>query len=157
MRTVLTIGIYGFSAATFTDALHSAGADLVLDVRQRRGVRGSEYAWANSARLQQLLKDNGIGYRHYPELAPTTELRQLQYTADDQAGVGKRSRSELDPEYVRRYNSEILDQVDLAQLMARLPNPSTAAFLCVEKDAHACHRHLVTARFEQLGIPVTHL
>jgi uncharacterized protein (DUF488 family) len=144
VRRVATIGVYGFSAESFLDALRDADVPLVLDVRQRRGVRGSEYAWANSKRLQAALADAGIEYEHRPELAPTTELRQLQYAEDARQGVGKRSRSVLAPEYVERYTREILDQVDLAPLAERLP----AALMCVERDPEACHRSLVAARLE---------
>ena len=73
----------------------------MLDVRQRRGVRGSEYAWANARRLQAALAEAGIGYSHLQELAPTTELRELQYREDDRRGEGKRSRTVLAPEYAR--------------------------------------------------------
>src|SRR6185503_1913604 len=79
MRELTTIGVYGFSLDTFLDQLRGAGVRLVLDVRQRRGVRGPEYSWANSRRLQAALADAGIAYEHRPELAPTTELRRLQY------------------------------------------------------------------------------
>ena len=79
MPVVATIGVYGFTARTFLDRLGEADVGLVLDVRQRRGVRGSEYAWANSARLQAVLAEAEIDYRHHKELAPTTELRELQY------------------------------------------------------------------------------
>ena len=76
------------------------GSSLVLDVRQRRGVRGSEYAWANAQRLQAALAEAGVGYSHLKELAPTTELRELQYREDARLGEGKRSRTVLAPEYV---------------------------------------------------------
>jgi uncharacterized protein (DUF488 family) len=112
----------------------------VLDVRQRRGVRGSEYAWANARRLQAALDEAGVGYEHHPELAPTTELRQLQYAEDARAGVGKRSRDLLAPEYVRRYTTEILDRVELE------PPPVPSALLCVERDPEACHRSLIAER-----------
>ena len=102
---IVTIGVYGFTGATFLERLHSAGVGLVLDVRQRRGVRGSQYAWANSKRLQDALATASLAYRHHPELAPTTELRQLQYAEDARLGVGKRSRVALAPEYVRRYTN----------------------------------------------------
>jgi uncharacterized protein (DUF488 family) len=151
---VATIGVYGFSAATFLDALRGADVPRVLDVRQRRGVRGSEYAWANSKRLQAALADAGIEYEHHPELAPTTELRQLQYAEDARQGVGKRSRSNLAPEYVERYTREILDQVDLSAVVARLP----AALMCVERDPEACHRSLVAARLaDAYGLGVANL
>jgi len=145
-RRVATIGVYGFSADTFLATLRDAGVSRVLDVRQRRGVRGSEYAWANSRRLQAALAEAGLAYRHHGELAPTTELRQLQYREDARLGVGKRSRSELAPEYARRYVAEILDRVDLAAVVAELPTDSVSALLCVERDPEACHRSLIAER-----------
>ena len=158
VRTVVTIGVYGFDQAGFLAALARARVKVLLDVRQRRGVRGSEYAWANSARLQAALADAGIEYRHHKELAPTTELRRLQYAEDDRLGVGKRSRVELAPEYRDRYTREILDQVDLEPIVASLPADGAAALLCVERDPEACHRSLIAERMaSELGVSVRHL
>jgi uncharacterized protein (DUF488 family) len=157
-RTIHTIGVYGFDGAAFLDALREAGVRLVLDVRQRRGVRGREYAWANSARLQAALAEAGIGYEHHKELAPTTELRQLQYAEDAREGVGKRSRTRLAPAYVERYTREILDQAELEPLVERLPAEGSAALMCVERDPEACHRSLVTERLErEHGLTAVHL
>jgi len=138
--------VYGFTAQAFMDALREADVHQLLDVRQRRGVRGSEYAWANARRLQAALADAGIGYRHHPELAPTTELRKLQYREDERRGEGKRSRSVLAPEYVERYTREILDRVDLVPIVAAMPTDGTAALFCVERDPEACHRSLIAER-----------
>lgn len=145
MPSIATIGVYGFGRSSFFAALTGAQADLVLDVRQRRGVRGSEYAWANARRLQAALAEAGIGYSHLPELAPTTALRELQYREDERRGEGKRSRSVLAPEYVRLYSEEILDHVDLEPIV-RWVGASRAALLCVERDPEACHRSLIAAR-----------
>jgi uncharacterized protein (DUF488 family) len=158
MPTVVTIGVYGFDQAAFLAALARARVTLLLDVRQRRGVRGREYAWANSARLQAALADAGIEYRHLKELAPTTELRQLQYAEDDRQGVGKRSRVELAPAYRDGYTREILDRVDLAPIVTSMPTDGATALLCVERDAEACHRSLITDRMAaEQGVSVTHL
>ena len=145
---VATIGVYGFSAESFRDALEDAGVRLLVDVRQRRGVRGSEYSWANSQRLQKLLDGAGIEYLHRKDLAPTTELRHLQYAEDDRRGVGKRSRTELAPEYARRYTAEILDRADLDGL-ARELSRTAGALLCVERDPEACHRSLIADRLRR--------
>jgi uncharacterized protein (DUF488 family) len=146
MRVVTTIGVYGWTLAAFLDALGRACVGVVVDVRQRRGVRGSEYAWANSARLQDALANAGIDYRHLKELAPTTELRKVQYAADEAQGVGKRCREQLAPEYRRRYRQEILDPVDLDAIVEDLPGDTAAALLCVERDPEACHRSLIAER-----------
>jgi uncharacterized protein (DUF488 family) len=158
VRTVVTIGVYGFTAETFLAQLRAADVALLLDVRQRRGVRGREYAWANSARLQAALAAAEIAYRHHKELAPTTELRQLQYREDDRQGVGKRSRTELAPEYRERYVAEILDHADLEAIVAELPTDRPAALMCVERDPEACHRSLIAKRLAaRYGAEVSHL
>jgi uncharacterized protein (DUF488 family) len=158
MRALATIGVYGFTGPAFLEALADAGVGLLLDVRQRRGVRGPEYAWANSARLQRALAEAGVGYRHLKELAPTTELRRLQYREDDRLGVGKRSRAALAPEYVMRYTREILDPFDLTTLAAELPDGTVSALFCVERDPEACHRSLVAERLRaEHGLALTHI
>jgi uncharacterized protein (DUF488 family) len=158
MARIATIGVYGFSGQTFLDALRAAGVTRVVDVRQRRGVRGPEYAWANSRRLQDALAGAGVEYEHHRDLAPTTELRHLQYREDDRAGVGKRSRSALAPGYVEGYTREILDPADLDSLVRELPADGLAALLCVERDPEACHRSLIARRLEtEHGLEVVHL
>jgi len=158
MAGVVTIGVYEFDLETFLDALRAADVALVVDVRQRRGVRGARYAWANARRLQAALEQAGIAYSHHRELAPTTELRRLQYAADDRAGVGKRSREVLDPQYVERYVREILDRADLDALVAEFPPDASTALLCVEADPEACHRSLIAERLaERHAIGVTHV
>jgi uncharacterized protein (DUF488 family) len=157
-RRLATIGVYGFTVDEFLRTLREADVRLVLDVRQRRGVRGPQYAWANSKRLQAALADAGIAYQHHPELAPTTELRQLQYREDDRLGVGKRSREQLAPEYRQRYTKEILDRADLDAVVAALPEAGAGALLCVERDPEACHRSLIAERLAaNHGVHVTHL
>jgi uncharacterized protein (DUF488 family) len=155
---IATIGVYGWTLNAWLEALRTADVRLVVDVRQRRGVRGSEYSWANAQRMEAALAEAGISYEHRKELAPTTELRQLQYRDDDRVGVGKRSRVGLAPAYVERYTREILGQVDLRPIVEGLPAEGTSALMCVERDPEACHRSLVAARLaSEFGLPVTHL
>jgi uncharacterized protein (DUF488 family) len=158
VRHAATIGVYGFTGEAFLAKLRDADVRLLLDVRQRRGVRGAEYSWANSRRLQAALTRAGVSYRHHPELAPTTELRRLQYRADDREGVGKRSRRALAPEYVDGYRRQILDRVDLRPVAEAMPDAGRAALLCVERDPEACHRSLIAQRLESgHGVEFVHL
>ncbi len=155
---MVTIGVYGFDAESFVGALRGAGVRKLIDVRQRRGVRGPEYAWANSLRLQAALADADIGYEHHKELAPTTEMRQLQYREDERLGEGKRSRTRLAEEYVRIYTEGVLDHVDLGPLVDELPEDGPAALLCVEADPEACHRSLIAERLAgSHGVSVSHI
>ena len=154
---IATIGVYGYDLEAFLSDLRRHDVVRVADLRQRRGVRGLEYSWANARRLIQALHDRGIGYEHHRELAPTIELRELQYAEDARQRVGKRSRVELAPAYRERYVSEILDVADLDEFMRGLPLEGVTALLCVERDPEACHRSLVAERLERLGAVVVHL
>ncbi len=158
MPTIATIGVYEFDASSFLRALDAAGVTKVMDIRQRRGVRGSEYAWANARRLQALLAGAHIGYEHHPELAPDTEMRHLQYRDDARQGVGKRSRMRLSPDYIRVYTEEILDLAPLDPFVRQLPIHGIGALLCVEATAVACHRSLVAGRLaDRFGFEVLNL
>jgi uncharacterized protein (DUF488 family) len=154
LKRLATVGVYGFDFDSFLETLEEADVGLVLDVRQRRGVRGAEYAWANAKRLEAALSDAAIAYMHVPELAPTTELRELQYAEDARRGEGKRSRSVLAPIYIERFTREILDEANLDRVLEVMPDDAVTALLCVERDPEACHRSLVAEAF---GLPVVHL
>ena len=154
MKRLATVGVYEFDLDSFLAALRDADVGLVLDVRQRRGVRGREYTWANAKRLEAALWEDGIAYMHVPELAPTTELRELQYAEDARRGEGKRSRTVLAPAYVERFTREILGPANLGRVLEVMPNDATTALLCVERDPEACHRSLVA---DALGLPTVHL
>jgi uncharacterized protein (DUF488 family) len=155
---VVTIGIYEFSVASFVAALRASDVQRVLDLRQRRGVRGARYAWANSLRVQATLRDAQIAYAHLRELAPTTELRHLQYREDDRLGVGKRSRVQLADAYRRRYRHEILAAADLDVVAESLSADYATALLCLEREPAACHRSLVAERLEaDYGAAVAHI
>jgi uncharacterized protein (DUF488 family) len=159
LERIVTIGAYGFSADRFFAALRQAGVDTFLDIRQRRGVRGSEYAFANRARLEAALAEMGIHYLHEPGLAPTTELRTAQYAVDDANKVAKRQRETLSPEFRAAYTREILEPFDLRGMLDALPGETRVlALFCVERAPEACHRHLVANEMARLtGLPVEHL
>jgi uncharacterized protein (DUF488 family) len=156
MAGIATIGVYGWDPDEFLGALTAAAVGVVLDVRQRRGVRGATYAWANSKRLQAGLAETGIEYRHLPELAPTTAMREAQYREDERTGEGKRSRTRLAPAFAAAYEEQVLAGADLAPIAA-LAERTLPALLCVERDPEACHRGLVAARLErEHGLAVVH-
>src|SRR5438094_855799 len=66
---IVTIGLYGFDEDDFFDSLVAARVNVFCDLRQRRGVRGKLYRYANSSRLQQRLHALGIAYYHCKQLA----------------------------------------------------------------------------------------
>jgi len=159
MDRIVTIGVIGFTADEFFEALQNAGVDTLCDVRRRRAVRGSAYAFANSRRLQTRLAELGIRYIHRLDLAPTESIRAAQAAADKAEGVARRQRTELSLVFVEAYNREILANFDADSLLAELPaDTRVIAFLCVEREAAACHRSLVAEKLSQAwGVEVIHL
>lgn len=158
LERLFTIGAYGKSEATFFEELERAGVDLFCDIRQRRGVRGSQYAFANSTRLQAGLATRGIAYKYVPQLAPTTAIREEQYEADRQQGITKRARMELGAKFKQLYIREVLDHFDAKGFHESLATAHRVALFCVEGTSAACHRSLVSDRLHNdWGIPVEHL
>lgn len=154
-----TIGAYGFDAESFHGRLREAQIDRFIDIRARRGVRGSQYAFANSRRLQQALEAAGIAYTHAPDLAPTAAARQAQSQADAAAGVAKRARSELGPAFIAAYRTERLATFDAADFARQhIAGARRPVLFCVEREPGACHRSLLAGRLAaDLGLPVEHL
>ncbi|MBX7253787.1 MAG: DUF488 domain-containing protein [Candidatus Promineofilum sp.] len=158
MNKVYTIGVIGYDADGFFRALQEAGVDTLIDIRRRRAVRGRDYAFANSQRLQARLAELGIGYLHRLDLAPTTSVRTTQRAADEAAHVATRQRAALSPAFAAAYEREVLSSFDPQALADALPAGATVALLCVEREPAACHRSLVAARLaEALGVAVAHL
>jgi uncharacterized protein (DUF488 family) len=157
LERVATIGVYGFNADSFFDALVDNDVDLFCDLRARRGVRGREYAFANARRLEAKLAELRIPYRHFPELAPTKEIRSMQHAADVSAGVAKRYRDVLSPAFVDAYEQLLGGSAARRALDAIREAACVPALLCVERLPSACHRSLVAARLASNGISVDHI
>ncbi|MFL5735174.1 MAG: DUF488 domain-containing protein [Chloroflexia bacterium] len=157
--TVVTIGAYGFDADAFFTALQDAGVDTFCDLRARRGVRGSAYAFANSARLQRRLGEMGIRYIHVVDLAPGPKTRAIQSEADKRSGLPKRARPALAPSFIAAYQAERLADFDPARFVADLgPDAHVVCLFCVEGNPAACHRSLVAQRLaDDLGLHITHI
>jgi uncharacterized protein (DUF488 family) len=155
---IVTIGVYGWSETDFLKALQNAKVDLFCDIRRRRGVRGREYAFANSTKLQSRLAELGIAYQHILELAPTEAVRHAQAEADKVAKIVKRKRTELSAAFVHSYEETVLAGFSPQAFLASLPSDvQTVAFCCVERAPEACHRSLVAQTFAELGLEVEHL
>jgi uncharacterized protein (DUF488 family) len=159
LTKVVTIGAIGYTAESFFHALQAAKVDTFLDIRRRRAVRGHDYAFANSRRLQARLGDLGIRYLHLPELAPTNAARKQQEAADKAAKVARRKRSILSQAFIDAYQRDVLAGFDAPAFLEGLPSDATVvALMCVEREPAACHRSLLAEFLHgALGVPVEHL
>lgn len=150
---VVTIGAYGFTADAFFKALEEARVDTFVDIRLRRGVRGREYSFVNSTKLQEALTARGIRYAHVKELAPSKETRAKQKQADIATATAKRDRSELSPAFVEAYQTQCLDPYSPAQFRSVVGETAkVVALFCVEGKPGACHRSLVAGFLREHGV-----
>ena len=154
-----TIGVYGSTEQEYFQKLIDNNIDTFCDIRQRRGVRGAKYAFVNSNRLQEKLKELNIKYAHFKELAPTTEIRELQKEADKKENVLKRDRNKLGKIFTIAYKNKILNNFDFDTFLEELENvnASNVVLFCVEEKPEACHRSLVAEKLNKLGYKIKHL
>ncbi len=159
LMKIVTIGVYGFDEISFFDALLNAKVDTFCDIRRRRGMRGSTYAFVNSMRLQSRLAELGIHYLHRIDLAPTKVVRDKQARVDTLNKTAKRKRNVLSPEFIEAYCAECLVSFNPKCFLSNLENTtSVLAFFCVESLPEACHRSLVAKKLEEeLGLQVEHI
>ncbi len=156
---VFTIGVYGFDETEFFSALVNHDIDTFCDIRLRRGMRGSRYAFVNSTYLQQKLEVLGIRYIHRKDLAPSATVRNKQKAADAAEDITKRTRMVLGEAFIRAYEDECLRSFDVAAFIESFgPTAQRIALFCVERHPDACHRSLVTRKMEQdLSLTVEHI
>jgi len=156
---ILTIGVYGFDEARFFQSLVDAGVDTFCDLRLRRGMRGSTYSFVNSKSLQGKLKQLGIRYVYFKELAPSQVIRDLQRREDEALGLTKRVRVGLGEAFIRAYKEGYLSTFNSTKFIERIGKSARVVSLfCVEREPQACHRSLVAEHLAQdLHLPVNHL
>lgn len=155
-----TIGVYNSTETDFFQKLVSNNIDTFCDIRQRRGVRGSKYAFVNSKRLQAKLEELEIKYGHIKDLAPSKETRELQKKADLERGQKKRQRDELGEIFKSEYIKRTLNKFDFELFFENLDNigAKKIVLFCVEEKPQACHRSLVTNRLaEEFNFKITHI
>jgi hypothetical protein len=155
----VTIGVYGFDEPGFFKALVNNKVDTFCDIRMRRGMRGSRYAFVNSTYLQQKLLELGIRYVHRKDLAPSTAVRSQQKEIDAAQDVTKRARTALSEAFIRAYEDECLQSFDAVFFVKSFDSAAhRVALFCVEQHPDACHRSLVANKLEQdLNIHVEHI
>jgi hypothetical protein len=86
-KEIATIGVYGTTESSFFRALQEFGTTHFVDIRRRRGMRGSKYAYANSSALQRSLTALDINYLHDVQL----RLRMKLATSKKPLTNGKES------------------------------------------------------------------
>lgn len=152
MIKIYTIGVYNSTEDSYFAKLIQNKIDLFCDIRQRRGVRGSQYKYVNSNYLQAKLNDLGIKYIYIKDLAPTNDIRQKQKDADKVNGETKKQRTSLGSVFKEEYIKQVLDPFDIVSFAKELEANAARniVLFCVEEHANACHRSLVAERLSSI-------
>lgn len=156
---IYTIGVYNSTEQQFFNKLIDNQINMFCDIRQRRGVRGRDYAFVNSLYLQEKLSKMSIKYKHIIELAPTSEIREKQKLADIIKGEHKKDRTRLGITFIQEYQKHIKNY-NFDTLISSLNNigADRVVFFCVEEYASACHRSIVAEELHRkYNFEVIHL
>jgi uncharacterized protein (DUF488 family) len=128
--TILTIGYEKRSIDDVIWLLRARHVDRVIDVRLTPASRRPDFA---KKRLCNALEAAGIAYEHRAALGNPPAIREV-YLSGDTEGGHRRFR-----EHLSNGAGSALD--DLAESIGS----QTAALLCLERDAHRCHRSVVAS------------
>lgn len=139
-----TIGYEGADQEALLDAVVAAGVTVLVDVRERPLSRK---AGLSKTALSRALAARGVAYRHVRDLGTPPALRKPYKLTGDWEELERGFRAHL------AWRTPDLE--DLADLAAR----EHVCLLCFEADPARCHRSLVAARLQELGLvaDVTHL
>ena len=155
-----TIGVYNSSENDFFGKLLQNNIDTFCDIRQRRGVRGSKYSFVNSNYLQNKLEGLGIKYGYVQQLAPTSEIRELQKEIDREKGELKSERQSLGKIFIIEYKNKVLSNFNYDMFFESLDmiGAKRIVLFCVEEFPEACHRSIVAEKLhEKFNFTINHL
>jgi uncharacterized protein (DUF488 family) len=142
---LFTIGYQHATQAELVDRLKAAGVEVVLDVR---AVAASRRPGFSKRILAAGLDEAGLSYVHLKALGTPASGRQA-------ARAGR--TAEMRVIYGDYLSHEPAAQTALVEA-GEIASARPAALLCLEADAHVCHRSLVAEQLRaRLGFEVVDL
>ena len=145
MTKIWTIGHSTRTIEEFIGALQANGIKLVADVRLLPGSK--RYPQFNKEELMKSLRQDGIGYEHFPELGGRRKAWK------DSPNTAWRNES------FRGY-ADHMETAEFARGITRLQRMAgshgTTAIMCAEAVWWKCHRSLIADYLKVQGIEVIH-
>ncbi len=150
--TVHTIGHSNLDIHVFIGLLKESGIDCLVDIRS---VPFSRFCpQFNKARIEAVLRENGIGYIH--------EGESLGGRIADLDCYVEKKLPEKKTDFAKSIDYEILKtkpwfDAGIRRVMATAATRNIA-LLCMEEDPAKCHRSiLVGRRLQELGVELAHI
>lgn len=141
---VYTIGYEGKTIEQFVNRLKNIDVQQLIDVRELALSRKNGFA---KSALKKTLNDNGILYRHLPELGSPSQIRHKLWQEGDYAQFFKEYASVLEREESRK---ALADLEDLAHIRRTV-------IMCFEYDVDKCHRKIIKEHLISNGFGVVDL
>ena len=146
MTRIWTIGHSTRTIEEFIGALQANGIKLVADVRLLPGSK--RYPQFNKEEVARSLREDGIGYEHFPELGGRRKARK------DSRNTAWRNES------FRGY-ADHMETAEFASGIARLQKMAdghgATAIMCAEAVWWRCHRSLIADYLKVKGVEVIHI
>lgn len=135
MATIWTVGYESLMPGPLVAELQAAGVRRLIDVRYRPQSRR---AGMSKTKLGEFLFAHGITYEHRRSLGTPPDIRVHFKT-----GRVAQGREEY-----RRYIEQTAAG-ELDELADSLDTDPPTALLCLEADAHVCHRRVITEELQK--------
>lgn len=143
MKSFCTIGYERVGQADFIAALKGAKVKTLLDIREVANSRRAGFAKKS---LSAALNEAGIGYVHMKALG-TPKLGRMAARRGD-----TKTMTRIYTAHLAEPEAEMaLDEA------ADLARKGRVCLMCLEHDWRVCHRAIVAARLEKLGLKAQHL
>ncbi|WP_017730946.1 DUF488 domain-containing protein [Nafulsella turpanensis] len=144
-KQIWTIGHSTKLLNEFLELLHTHGIELLADVRRFPGSR--KHPQFLKGAMEQSLPENGIAYRHFPELGGRRRPEN-----NGRNSIWRNKAFKGDADYMATdYFQEGLEQ--LVEVTAEKPT----AMMCSEVLWWRCHRSLISDLLKSKGYTVNHI
>jgi uncharacterized protein (DUF488 family) len=143
VKSFCTIGYERVGQTAFVATLKAAKVKTLLDIREVANSRRAGFAKKS---LSAALNEAGIGYIHMKALGTPK--------------AGRMAARRGDTERMRRIYIAHLEEPESEMALAEaaaLAGKSRVCLMCLEHDWRVCHRAIVAARLEKLGLKAQHL
>jgi len=142
--TVYTIGYEGKSITQFIERLKKIGIEQLVDVREIPLSRKNGFA---KNALKKALDDNGIIYKHLPELGSPSEIRHKLHEDWNY------------DEFFKEYTAYIQNEEPQKALvkLAEFAHMRKTVIMCFEYSVEKCHRRIIKERLISDGFGVVDL
>jgi len=142
--TAFTIGYEGKSIIQFIERLKKLGIEQLLDVREIPLSRKNGFA---KNALRKALADNGIVYKHLPELGSPSEIRHKLHKDGNYDQFFKDYTAYLDGEEPKQ----------ALKILSELAHMRKSVIMCFEYSVKKCHRRILKERLITDGFGVIDL